>query len=127
MLSPAEILDERCVLFDIDAKRKKQVVEALVGSLGDIGVIDDPRRISRLVLDRERKASTGIGHGVAIPHWLSAEIPRTVMAFARTRRGVSYSAIDGRPVQLFFLILGSSDNPNEHLQLLSTMSRILSQ
>ena len=125
MLRLSEILDERCVLLDIDAKRKKQVIHLLVESIAGTGAIGDPELVAGLVLDREKQASTGIGHGIAIPHLLMADLARTVMAFARTRQGVRFGAIDGAAVRLIFLLLGPAGSPGDHLQLLSRMSRIL--
>lgn len=124
MLSPAEILDERCVLLDMNVRRKRKVVSRLVDALAEVGVITDPRETTREVLEREKRASAGIGRGVAIPHRLTDTVAQTVMAFGRTRDGVSFGAIDGRPVGLVFLILGPADRPNEHLQLLSRLSRL---
>ncbi len=125
VLSLAELLDERCVLLDVKAKKKTKIIAALVNSVSDAGLIDDPDRITRLVLEREKRASTGIGKGAAIPHWLGEGIDRTIMAFARCATGISFGSIDGMPVRLLFLILGPAGYPNEHLQLLSRLSRIL--
>ena len=125
MLSPAEILADRCILLDMQVKRRKGVIAELVNSLAAAGYVADPKEVTKRVLAREKEASTGVGHGAAIPHWLSPEIERTVMAFGRTVSGVHFGAIDGRPVRLFCLIVGPSDRPNDHLQLLSRLSRIL--
>lgn len=125
MLSPAEILDERCILLDMKARKKKDVIANLVESLASAGFIENPRKVTKLVLDREKSASTGIGHGAAIPHWLSPDMEQTVMAFGRTIAEIPFGAIDGKPVRLFCLIAGPSNRPNDHLQLLSRLSRIL--
>ncbi len=125
MLSLAALLDERRILLDMEAKRKKHVITALVDVIADAGMVDDPKLIAQYVLEREKRASTGIGRGVAIPHWLGEEISETVMAFGRTKTSVAFDAIDGMPVRLFFLMLGPAGRPTEHLQLLSRLSRIL--
>ena len=125
MINVGEILDDRCVLLDISEKRKKHVVAALVNAVANAGFIENPSQVVRDVLERESKASTGIGRGVAIPHLLADGINTTVMAFARSRVGVPFDAIDGRPVRLFFLILGPQGFPGRHLQLLSRLSRLL--
>jgi len=125
MLNLGEILDIRCVLLDVAAKKQKQIVSALVESIAGAGRIPEAKKFTKLVLEREKRASTGIGRGVAIPHWLGDDIDETVMAFARTTAGVPFDSIDGQPVRLFFLILGPSSRPTEHLQLLSRLSRIL--
>ena len=125
MLSLAEILNDRCILLDIEEKKKKLVIAKLVGLVADTGIILDPKRIVKGVLDREKQASTGIGHGVAIPHLLADYIDTTIMAFGRTTNAVPFDAIDGQPVNVFFLILGPSGHPTDHLQLLSRLSRLL--
>ena len=125
MLSPAEILDDRCILLDMQVKRKKKVIAELAKALAAAGYVADPKHVADNVLAREKTASTAVGHGAAIPHWLTAEADQTVMAFGRTVSGVHFGALDGKPARLFCLIIGPSDQPNEHLKLLSRLSRIL--
>lgn len=125
MLALDEILDERSVELNLRSRRRKDVLEELVGVLGRSMPIADPRKVADRLLERERMASTGIGRGVAVPHRLLPGFPRTAMAFGRCREGIAFEAIDRQPVSLFFLLLGPEGSQHEHLRLLSRLSRFL--
>jgi len=108
-------------------KRKKRVIGELVKLLATAWDLDNPPALTEQVLEREKMGSTGIGHGVAIPHCLTSLTNRTVMAFGRCRQGISYGAADNRPVYLMFLLLGPESATSEHLKLLSKLSRLLTE
>lgn len=71
---------------------------------------------------REKLGSTGIGNGVAIPHVKSDEISGIGLVVARAPRGIDYEAIDGRPVQILFLLLAPAAKSQEHLAALRWIS-----
>ena len=76
--------------------------------------------------ERERLHSTGIGDGVALPHARNALVglvDRPIVVFGRHPTGVAYGAIDGKPAQLFFLIVAPS--VTQHLAVLARISRVL--
>lgn len=125
MISLSEILDERSIELDLKSRRKKELIEELVAVLGRSMPVADPRRLADELLERERLTSTGIGHGLAIPHRLVPGFPRAALAFGRKAGGVPFDAIDRQPVSLFFLILGPAGSQAEHLPLLSRLSRLL--
>jgi PTS system nitrogen regulatory IIA component len=74
--------------------------------------------------EREQLGSTGLGQGVAIPHGKLEGLPRIYGLFARLAEPVDYKAIDGRPVDLVFLLLSPPDAGAEHLKALAAISRI---
>jgi PTS system nitrogen regulatory IIA component len=74
--------------------------------------------------EREQLGSTGLGQGVAIPHGKLDGLPRIYGLFARLAEPVDYKAIDGRPVDLVFLLLSPPDAGAEHLKALAAISRI---
>jgi mannitol/fructose-specific phosphotransferase system IIA component (Ntr-type) len=75
---------------------------------------------------RESLSTTGVGHGVAIPHVFTNDVDRTVGMLGRSSRGIPYQAIDGAPVHLVFLLIGPPGRELNHLQILSRLSRLLS-
>jgi len=77
------------------------------------------------LLGRERLGSTGLGHGVALPHtrYVINGVTRPQIVFGRHRNGINYGALDGQPVNLFFLLL--APDVAQHLQILSRLSRLL--
>ncbi len=119
------ILDVDAVSLDIQAKKKPEIIRELVNVLGKTGTVTDVDRVASEVIAREELATTGIGNGIAIPHCLSDSVTGTALAFGRKVPGAKFDAVDKQPVQLFFLMVGLPGTHNEHLRLLSKLSRYL--
>lgn len=119
------ILDAEAVSLDIRAKKKPEIIRELVELLGRTGAVTDVDTVTSEVVAREQVVSTGVGNGIAIPHCLSASATGTALAFGRRISGAKFDAMDRKPVQLFFLIVGRPGAHNEHLRLLSKLSRYL--
>ena len=120
-------LDERAVTTVIKAQSKDEVIRELVGLLVASGAIKE-REVSKIVqilLKRESLGSTGIGQGVAIPHGKCDSVSRLVGAFGVSKTGVTFDALDGEPVSLFFLLVAPEDSAGPHLKALARISRLL--
>ena len=78
-----------------------------------------------VLLDREKLGSTGIGDGIAIPHGKLAGLEEMVVAFGRSRSGIAFEAMDGKPVHLFFLLMAPENSAGQHLKVLAKISRML--
>ena len=127
MIRLSKLIDEKCIELDLKANRKKDVINELLTVLknnGRIGNIDIDSVLDEM-MEREKSSSTGIGNGIAIPHKLIPGIDETVMAFGRKQSGINFDSIDGKPAQLFFLILGQEGKSSKHLRILSKLSRLL--
>ena len=127
MIRLSKLLNENCIELDLKANKKKDVIEELLTILrnnGKTGNIDIPSVLDEM-MEREKSSSTGIGNGVAIPHKLIPGIEDTVMAFGRKSSGINFDSIDGKPAELFFLILGQEGKSTKHLRILSKLSRLL--
>ncbi|MGA7104007.1 MAG: PTS sugar transporter subunit IIA, partial [Candidatus Deferrimicrobiaceae bacterium] len=81
--------------------------------------------LAAILMERESLGSTGIGDGVAIPHGKVAGIDRLVAAFGRSRNGVQFHSLDGKPAHLFFLIMAPENSAGMHLKALARISRLL--
>lgn len=81
--------------------------------------------VRRVLVERERLASTGVGSGVAVPHGRLPGLSGMRVALAVHHAGVHFEAIDGLPVQIFVAIVGPDTDPSAHLRLLARASRIL--
>ena len=121
----SELIDSGCITLDLSARKKPAIIHELISLLVACGRLENPERIESAVLERESLTSTGIGDGIAIPHCLTPEVDHTVMAFGRHGKGAKFDAVDRKPVRLFFLIIGPENAHNEHLRLLSKLSRHL--
>ncbi len=107
------------------ATTREEALQELVGLLDAAGLCTDARELYRRVLDRERLCSTGLQHGVAIPHPGQAVpglIRRTVIAFGRSLPGLEFGAIDGQPSRIFFLLCASYNG--DHLKILSRLAHL---
>ena len=82
-------------------------------------------KILEALLEREKLGSTGIGHGVAIPHAKLKGIDSIVVAFGRSKLGVPFQSMDGKQVHLFFLIIAPENSTSAHLKALGGISRLL--
>ena len=123
-----EFLDERAVTVDVKSHQNKEdVIKELVGLLVKAGSIKerDVAKLVQILMKRESLGSTGIGQGVAIPHGKSDCVDRLVAAFGVSRTGVSFDALDGEPVTLFFLLVAPEDSAGPHLKALARISRLL--
>ncbi len=120
-----QILLPENVILDADSASKKRVFER-VGML-----FENTRQISRSqVFDnlfaREKLGSTGLGHGVAIPHGRIKGLRDAVAAFIKTQAPIPFEAPDGQPVNLIFVLLVPERATDQHLQLLSELAQMFS-
>jgi mannitol/fructose-specific phosphotransferase system IIA component (Ntr-type) len=123
----AELLKPEGMSLGMREKRKKKALEELAELCAAAWDLDNPAALTGEILQREKMGSTGIGHGVAIPHCLTSMADFTAMAFGRSNQGISYGAPDNRPVHLLFLLIGPQSAVAEHLKLLSKLSRLLTE
>lgn len=98
---------------------------ALITELASVLTSIDPDRVMEVVMAREQLGSTGIGHGVAIPHGRMPDLPAPMLALARHREGVDFDAIDRQPVHIIVLLLVPDSDDRQHLELLARLARSL--
>jgi PTS system nitrogen regulatory IIA component len=77
------------------------------------------------VLEREQILSTGIGHGIAIPHAKSPLVSQLMLVSGSSPAGIPFDALDGEPVRLFFLLIGPDDAAGQHVKALSRIARLV--
>ena len=121
-----ELLDPGAITLKVRATSKRQalsVVAEIAARTLDAPVAEI---LSKLVA-RERLGSTGVGHGVAVPHARLKGLERMHGVFVRLDEPVDFSAVDEQPVDLMFALLAPADHPAEHLRALAKVSRALRQ
>lgn len=77
------------------------------------------------LLEREEQVTTGIGHGVAIPHTMVPGLDRPRCVTIQTPEGQDYEALDGSPVHLFFMLLSPPGETGTHIRLLARVARLV--
>ena len=120
-----EMLKKEHVLEELKAASKREVLAELAGVLAKGGLRVDAEAMLHVLLERERLGSTGIGDGIAIPHGKLAGLEEIAVAFGRSRKGIDFEAMDGKPVHLFFLLLAPENSAGQHLKALAKISRML--
>lgn len=121
-----QILKESYIDLALQAETKEEAIEAMAGLLQRDGAVSDGDVFVDCVLQRERSSSTGIGFGVAIPHGKSDAVREPALAFAKLKGPVDWDSLDGKPVEMVFLIaVPEAAAGNEHLQILAQLSRRL--
>jgi mannitol/fructose-specific phosphotransferase system IIA component (Ntr-type) len=109
----------------LGSRTKADVLRELVElvTIGRNGI--DPEAVLASVRERELVLSTGIGGGVAIPHGKTPCVDQLVLAAGVSANPIDFDALDGKPVQLFFLLVGPESAAGAHVKALSRISRLL--
>ncbi|ATX81002.1 PTS system, fructose-specific IIC component/PTS system, nitrogen regulatory IIA component [Mariprofundus ferrinatatus] len=118
-----ELLTAEHVMLDSEARGKRALITELAHMLTSI----DPDRVMEVVMAREQLGSTGIGHGVAIPHGRMPDLNLPILALARHPEGVDFDSIDSEPVHIAVLLLVPDSDDRQHLELLAQLARTLQQ
>ena len=121
----SEILDEDSILLDLKAADKKGVLEELAETIVDHEPSVDKSSLVKVLLERERLGSTGIGDGVAIPHGKFHAVTHPFVSFGRSREGLDFESMDGAPAYLFFLLVAPENSASVHLKALARIAKIL--
>ncbi len=124
---PVNFLTAARVDCDCKAGSKKRLLERAGELLATAAPCLSSEEVFEQLLERERLGSTGLGHGVALPHARMKGISQACGALICLEAGVDYDAIDGQPVDLAFGLLVPHDATQEHLQLLARLASLFSQ
>ncbi|WP_028584205.1 PTS sugar transporter subunit IIA [Desulfogranum mediterraneum] len=121
------LFNKESILLDMEATAKEAALRELAQLAADQYPSLDSQTLYTILQEREQIGSTGVGNGVAIPHGKVEHLPGIILLFARSRQGVSFDAIDKRPVYLFALLLAPADIAGEYLRALAHVSTILKE
>jgi mannitol/fructose-specific phosphotransferase system IIA component (Ntr-type) len=113
------------VLADLKADNARAAIDEMVGALVKAKALPsaDRRKVVDAIMKREKKGTTGFGNAVAVPHAKHEGLDGVVGTVARSAAGVQFAALDGQPVHLFFLLLSSTDKPEDHLKAMEHIFR----
>ncbi|HPI93090.1 MAG TPA: PTS sugar transporter subunit IIA [Deltaproteobacteria bacterium] len=120
----ADILRPECVLSDIQATTKKDILTELAKPVASEYHLNLDELVGVLQA-REKLGSTGIGEGVAIPHGKINDLKTVVAAMAKSSKGLDFDAIDGKPCTIFFMLVAPSNSASLHLKALARASMLL--
>ena len=120
-----QVFSPKAIVAELESEDKDEVFEELVESM--MSVQPNLNRESALTALREResKMSTGIIHGIAVPHGITDSVSGIQGAIGISHKGIDYDALDNEPVNLVFMLLIAPDERERHLQVLKTLSSVL--
>ncbi|MBS5357899.1 MAG: fructose-specific PTS transporter subunit EIIC [Streptococcus parasanguinis] len=120
-----DVLNKNVMLFDLQATDKEGVINEMIQSLVDNGVVTDFDTFKAGIMNREAQTSTGLGDGIAMPHSKNEAVKEATVLFAKSNKGVDYASLDGQPTDLFFMIAVPEGANDTHLAALAELSKYL--
>ena len=112
------------IVSELHAHDKTEVIKELADHLAGHVPGVDRESLAKVLLERERLASTAIGEGVAIPHGKLDAVGKLVACVGRAPGGVDFDSMDGRPTHLFFVLVAPENSTGVHLKALARISRL---
>ena len=101
---------------------KEEALRRLAQLLAEAGEVTDADRLLEAIIERETIMSTGIGLGIAIPHAKIPSVNDFVVALGKSRKGIEFNSLDGKPVHFVVMIAGPDDQQERYLQLLARIT-----
>ncbi|NBC28704.1 MAG: PTS transporter subunit EIIA [Spirochaetes bacterium] len=122
-----KVLSPATVTVNLPGSEKLEVIEALVDLAMNSGKIKDREQALESVVERERKMTTGMEHGIAIPHGKTDAVDDLVVAVGVTPEPIDFEAMDKQPCRIFIMTLSPVARKGPHIQFLAEITRILKE
>ncbi len=120
-----DLLSTSAIQINGSANSKEELISKMVDLMANNGNIINKEEYKRVVLEREKEGTTGIGEGIAIPHGKTDAVSKPGLAAMVVPNGVEFNSLDGQPARLIFLIAAPNTKDNVHLDVLSRLSTLL--
>ncbi len=121
----AQFLNEEHVILDIQSQERLACLEEILAEIATDGYLRNKMKALDELLEREQLASTAIGGGMAIPHVFTDEVRRPLLIMARSKGGVSFESLDGKPVHMIFVALAPRKDKDLFINILYHLVRFL--
>jgi len=115
-----KLIDAATLIGELEATTKEAALKELLAAAQAAGAFPAKaaRSLTKRLSEREAIGSTGLGNSVAVPHVKGDDVAQPALVLARCKKGLEWQAIDGRPVNILFLLVSPSSEPETHLQCL---------
>ena len=113
------------VSLELASDTKKEVILELIDLLNQTGKLSNREAALSAVLEREKKMSTGMQHGIAIPHGKTDTVDQVVAAVGLKPTGIDFDSIVKQPATIFILTISPKDRSGPHIRFLAEISRLL--
>ena len=119
-----EFVREDLIVPELAARDKAGVIEEMAARLSERVPALQKDALVRVLMEREKLASTAIGEGVAIPHGKLDGAGQLLACVGRSKEGVDFESMDGRPTHIFFVLVAPENSTGAHLKALARISRL---
>jgi PTS system fructose-specific IIA component/PTS system nitrogen regulatory IIA component len=121
-----DIVVEKAIVAPLKSTKRDDAIKELVETLAKAGAVK-ASLVAKSVIKREKKGSTGFGHGVAAPHVKTPDVQRVHAAIGVAPGGIEFQALDRQPVHVVFLLLSPEERPEEHIDAMECVFGVLTQ
>lgn len=120
-----ELMPSGLITLEEPPAEKTDAIEYLLDHITETGRVTDRESALSALVQREQETTTGVGKGIAIPHAQTSAVDQPSVAFCRSSAGIDFESMDEKPAHLVFMILVPENGSDEHLEILSSLSRSL--
>ena len=124
-MNTKRVIVREAVLLELRSSTKESAIGELIAALQASGQVSDPEASLRAVLEREKKMSTGLQNGIAIPHGKTEGVESLIAAVGIKKDGLEFDSLDGQPARVIVLTLSPSNRAVLHIQFLAGISKAL--
>lgn len=122
----SEILCPSLINLNLESETKSELFEEIVDMFVKAGEITDRAQAVRILEEREARMSTGIAHGLGLPHGRMPGLDQPLLALGLSQEGIEYDSLDGDPVNVVITIFAKEEDPQSHVEILAEISRLFS-
>ncbi|HEA65015.1 MAG TPA: PTS sugar transporter subunit IIA [Candidatus Aminicenantes bacterium] len=113
------------IILELESENVEGILREMVRFLKKKGKVFKENELYKKLVQREKLGSTAIGEGVAIPHCKIKRVENPVVMLAISKKSVDFCSLDGKPSNIFFLVVSSPDNPSKNLQVLAAIAHLV--
>ncbi|MGB9835858.1 MAG: PTS sugar transporter subunit IIA [Candidatus Saccharicenans sp.] len=121
----SNIIRDKSILLGMKAREKQQALEEMVRFLKQNKILANEKEVVEKLNQREALGSTALGDEIAIPHCKVKNVKNPILLVGISPSGVEFSAPDGKPVKVFFLLITSPEDPSLNLQILALIAQLV--
>jgi PTS system fructose-specific IIC component/PTS system nitrogen regulatory IIA component len=121
----SDLFPPEFIKIGLEAEDKDEAFEELVDAFCQSSKMGIREELLEAVRERERKMSTGIQKGIAVPHGKTNAVDKVYGILGISKRGIDYDALDGEPVYLLFMVVGPQAGAEKHLRILKRLAELL--
>jgi fructose-specific phosphotransferase system IIA component len=119
------IIEPECIVLDLKGETKEAVITELVDLLAAQGKLEDRDQVLADVFQREKTMSTGMQHGIALPHGKTEGVLEMAVAVGIKKAGIDFESLDGEKSRLFILLVSPKKTSGPHIQFLAAIGAVL--